>query len=147
MLTAAERMGASERVRGLTLPLAVSVFRYASAAANLAVVIYLAQLYGIRLGPVELLLGAAVASVANLAGVGLPAQVSFFAIIGPICLALGVPLELLPLLLAVETIPDIFRTVGNVSADLVVTAVASEHAGEAEEEAPLPVEASDSGRA
>jgi Na+/H+-dicarboxylate symporter len=147
MLTAAERMGASERVRGLTLPLAVSVFRYASAAANLAVVIYLAKLYGIRLGPVELLLGAAVASVANLAGVGLPAQVSFFAIIGPICLALGVPLELLPLLLAVETIPDIFRTVGNVSADLVVTAVASEHAGEPEAEALPAIEGSDSGRA
>jgi len=138
MLTTAEKLGASERVRGLVLPLAVSVFRYASVAANLAVVIYLAQLYGIALGPVELLLGAAVASIANLAGVGLPAQVSFFGIIGPICLALGVPLELLPLLLAVETIPDIFRTVGNVSADLVTVAVAAEHSGDAEETAPLP---------
>ncbi|MBW3618092.1 MAG: dicarboxylate/amino acid:cation symporter, partial [Proteobacteria bacterium] len=120
MLTAAERSGVSERVRDLVLPLAVSVFRYASVPANLAVVIYLAALYGIELGPVELLVGAAVAAVANLAGVGLPAQVSFFAIIGPVCLALGVPLELLPLLLAVETVPDIFRTVGNVTADLVV---------------------------
>jgi Na+/H+-dicarboxylate symporter len=54
-----------------------------------------------------------------------PAQVSFFAIIGPVCLALGVPLELLPLLLAVETVPDIFRTVGNVTADLVVTQAAT----------------------
>jgi Na+/H+-dicarboxylate symporter len=105
--------------------LAVSVFRYASVPANLAVVIYLAALYGIELGPVELLAGAAVAAVANLAGVGLPAQVSFFAIIGPVCLALGVPLELLPLLLAVETVPDIFRTVGNVTADLVVTQAAT----------------------
>lgn len=130
MITTATRLGASERVSGLVLPLAVSVFRYASVAANLAVVIYLAQLYGIRLDPATLLLGAAVASVANLAGVGLPAQVSFFAIIGPICLALGVPLELLPLLLAVETIPDIFRTVGNVSADLVATVVCAERSGD-----------------
>jgi Na+/H+-dicarboxylate symporter len=136
MLTAAERMGVSEPVRGLVLPLAVSVFRYGSVAANVAVVVYLAQLYGIRLGPPELLLGAAVASVANLAGVGLPAQVSFFAIIAPVCAALGVPLELLPLLLAVETIPDIFRTVGNVSADLIATAFAARgdqaRSGEAE---------------
>ncbi|MBW3618456.1 MAG: dicarboxylate/amino acid:cation symporter, partial [Proteobacteria bacterium] len=73
MLTAAERSGVSERVRDLVLPLAVSVFRYASVPANLAVVIYLAALYGIELGPVELLVGAAVAAVANLAGVGLPA--------------------------------------------------------------------------
>lgn len=130
MLTAAERMGVPERVRGLVLPLAVSVFRYASVPANLAVVIYLAALYGVELGPVQLVVGAAVAAIANLAGVGLPAQVSFFAIIGPVCLALGVPLELLPLLLAVETVPDIFRTVGNVSADLVVTAAADRFAPE-----------------
>jgi Na+/H+-dicarboxylate symporter len=138
-------MGVSEPVRGLVLPLAVSVFRYASVAANVAVVVYLAQLYGIRLGPPELLLGAAVASVANLAGVGLPAQVSFFAIIAPVCSALGVPLELLPLLLAVETIPDIFRTVGNVSADLIATAFAArgEEPGPAEGGEALPSAASD----
>jgi Na+/H+-dicarboxylate symporter len=147
MLSAAERMGVSEPVRGLVLPLAVSVFRYASVAANVAVVVYLAQLYGIRLGPPELLLGAAVASVANLAGVGLPAQVSFFAIIAPVCSALGVPLELLPLLLAVETIPDIFRTVGNVSADLIATAFAArgEEPGPAEGENALPSAASNVG--
>lgn len=143
MLLAAERMGIPERISGLVLPLAVSVFRYASVPANLAVVIYLAALYGVELGPMELLAGAAVAAVANLAGVGLPAQVSFFAIIGPVCLALGVPLELLPLLLAVETVPDIFRTVGNVTADLVVTSTATRFAppasAEAEPERPSPV--------
>ena len=147
MLKSAESLGTSERVRGLVLPLAVSVFRYASVAANVAVVLFLARLYGIEIGPMELVLAAAVASVANLAGVGLPAQVSFFAIIGPVCLALGVPLELLPLLLAVETIPDIFRTVGNVTADLVATQVASAHAGD-ESTADLPaVEGSDPARA
>ncbi|MNC80141.1 Sodium:dicarboxylate symporter family protein [compost metagenome] len=34
---------------------------------------------------------------------------------------MGVPLEMLPLLLAVEVIPDIFRTLGNVTADMAVT--------------------------
>jgi Na+/H+-dicarboxylate symporter len=41
----------------------------------------------------------------------------------PISLAMGVPLELLPLLLAVEVIPDIFRTLGNVTADVAATAI------------------------
>jgi len=140
MLTASERMGVPERVRGLTLPLAVSVFRYTSVAANMAVVVYLAALYGVELGPLELLAGAGVAAVANLAGVGLPAQVSFFAIIGPICLALGVPLELLPLLLAVETVPDIFRTVGNVTGDMAVTAIVGRDE-RAPEAAPEPARA------
>ena len=51
-------------------------------------------------------------------------QITFFTTTGPICLIMGVPLELLPILLAVETIPDIFRTVGNVTADMAVTCLA-----------------------
>ena len=58
----------------------------------------------------------------SVGSVGLPGQVSFFATIAPICLALGLPLDLLPILLAVEVIPDIFRTVGNVTADLTAAA-------------------------
>ena len=36
-------------------------------------------------------------------------------------LAMGVPIEALGLLIAVETIPDLFRTVGNVTMDTAVT--------------------------
>jgi Na+/H+-dicarboxylate symporter len=50
-------------------------------------------------------------------------ETSFFASIAPICIAMGVPLELLPLLLAVEVVPDIFRTLGNVTADLAVVRI------------------------
>ena len=38
-------------------------------------------------------------------------------------MALGVPIAPLALLVAVEMIPDIFRTVGNVTLDLAVTTV------------------------
>ena len=50
----------------------------------------------------------------------------------PISVALGVPIEPLALLLALETIPDTFRTLGNVVLDVAVTGVVSEH----EEAAP-----------
>jgi Na+/H+-dicarboxylate symporter len=36
---------------------------------------------------------------------------------------MGVPLELLALLVAVEMLPDVIRTVGNVTMDVAVTAV------------------------
>jgi Na+/H+-dicarboxylate symporter len=64
-----------------------------------------------------------VAFAVSISSVGLPGQVSFFVSVAPICIAIGAPIELLPLLLAVEVVPDIFRTVGNVSADLAVTAI------------------------
>jgi proton glutamate symport protein len=57
------------------------------------------------------------------AAVGLPGQVSFIVSMAPICLALGVPLDILPILLAVEVAPDIFRTLGNVTGDMAVTAI------------------------
>jgi Na+/H+-dicarboxylate symporter len=118
-------LAVSERVRSIVLPMAVSVFRLTSASANIAVALFVAALYGIHLGPAQIILGALVAAVVSLAAVGLPSQVSFFTAVGPVCLALGVPLDVLPLLLAVETVPDIFRTVGNVTADLAVTHIAA----------------------
>lgn len=107
----------------VVLPLAVSLFRASSAAANMAVAVYLAHLHGITIGPGVLAVGVVIAAIISLAAVGLPAQVSFFTTIGPVCLAMGVPIVVLPLLLAVETIPDIFRTLGNVTADLAVTRI------------------------
>ena len=51
--------------------------------------------------------------------------------IAPIALAMGVPIEPLALLIAVEVLPDITRTLGNVTWDVAVTGVASR--GEREE--------------
>jgi Na+/H+-dicarboxylate symporter len=102
--------------------MAVSVFRITSPAANLAVVIYCAALFGIEPSLAQYLAGAALAVAMSIAAVGLPGQITFFASIVPICAAMGVPVGALPLLLAVETIPDIFRTIGNVTADVGVTA-------------------------
>ncbi len=126
MMSAALRLGVTPASAGIVLPLAVSVFRAASAAANVAVAVYLAQVHGVALTPEALLLGALVAAGVSIGAVGLPAQVSFFAVIGPVCIAMGVPIVLLPLLLAIETVPDVFRTLGNVTSDLAVARLAGE---------------------
>ena len=67
----------------------------------------------------------AVGALVSLGSVSLPAQITFFASIAPVCAALGVPIAPLGLLIAVETIPDIFRTLGNVSMNLAATATVS----------------------
>lgn len=118
-------LGVSERVAGLVLPLAVAVFRLTSPVANLAVVLFVAAVYGVHPTLGQLASGMVVALAVSVGSVGLPGQVSFFSAVAPIGLAVGVPLELLPVLLAVEVIPDLFRTMGNVAADLAVTGVLS----------------------
>jgi proton glutamate symport protein len=55
--------------------------------------------------------------------VSLPGEVSYISSIAPIALALGVPIAPLGLLVAVEMIPDIFRTVGNVTHDVALASI------------------------
>lgn len=119
-----------ETSRSIVLPLAISLFRITSPPANLGVALYVAAMNGVALGPTQLIMGVLVAAIVSLAAVGLPSQITFFTTTGPICLALGVPVEALPLLLAVETVPDIFRTVGNVTADMAVARIVDQQ-GEA----------------
>ncbi len=110
-------------VADVVLPLAVAIFRFTSPVANLAVVFVLAHLYGIEPTPLEMAGAVVVAYAVSIASVGLPGQVSFIASIAPICFALGVPVDLLGILIAVEVIPDIFRTLGNTTADLAATSI------------------------
>jgi Na+/H+-dicarboxylate symporter len=77
-----------------------------------------------------------VAYAVSIAAVGLPGQISFIASIAPICLALGVPTEVLGILIAVEVIPDIFRTLGNVTGDLAATSILGRNAPREEDERP-----------
>ena len=120
---ARDSLGVSAATAGLVLPLAVAVFRITSTVANLAVCIYVAHLYGIPLSPGVLIAGSITALAISVGTVGLPGQVSFFASIAPIAIVMGLPLEVLPLLLAVEVVPDIFRTIGNVTADLAAARI------------------------
>jgi Na+/H+-dicarboxylate symporter len=130
MLAGAEKLGLKTGVPAVVLPLAVAVFRIAAPSSIVIVVLAMARLNGVEVGFAALATVVAMATLNTLVIAGLPNQVTFFAAYAPPALAAGVPIELLPLFLAVDTIPDMFYTVGNVTADLAVTAAV------AREEAP-----------
>lgn len=122
MLAACRNLGVRQTTADFVLPLAVALFRATSPAMNIAVVIYAAFLTGTDLTAASLAAGVGVALLTTLGSVSLPGTVSFVASTGPIALAMGVPIEPLALLVAVEMLPDIVRTVGNVTMDVAVTA-------------------------
>ena len=131
MLEAARTLRVPQRNADVTLPLAVALFRATGPAMNISVAIYVAYWMGIDLNAGNLIAGFAVASIASYWAVSLPGALSFVTSIAPIALAMGVPIEPLALLIAVEVVPDIFRTLGNVTWDVTVTGAASR--GEREE--------------
>lgn len=114
--------GVSARVAGLVLPLAVSLLRVTSPAGNMAVALYVARLNGVDLSFADIAAGAAVAGVISFGLVSLPSATTFLTALVPIALTMGVPVEMLPLLVAIETLPDISRTIGNVMGDMAATA-------------------------
>jgi Na+/H+-dicarboxylate symporter len=125
MLSGADRLGIPPASSGVVLPLAVAVFRATSPAMNVAVALYIAHWLAIPLSPWNVAAGVATAAILTLGSMSLPGQVSFVTSIAPIAMAMGVPIAPLALLVAVEALPDIVRTVGNVSMDLAVTATAT----------------------
>ncbi|MGH7471268.1 MAG: dicarboxylate/amino acid:cation symporter [Longimicrobiales bacterium] len=110
-----------EHVTGLVLPLAVSVFKYASPIVRIVGTLFVARLYGIELD---------VAETAGIAfGIG---ALSFYSpgipsggllVITPLYESLGLPIEGIGLLIALDAIPDMFLTTANVTGDMSVAAL------------------------
>jgi Na+/H+-dicarboxylate symporter len=128
MIEAVRKLGIRTQVSGVTLPIGVAMFRATQPAMNVAIAVYIAYWFNVPIEPANLAAAVAVGALVSLGSVSLPAQLTFFASVAPPAVALGVPLAPLGLLIAVETIPDIFRTLGNVSMNLAATATLARRA-------------------
>lgn len=133
MLAGARSLGVPVATAGVTLPLAVAIFRATGPAMNFAVAIYVARWFGVPLEPAALVLGTVVATLTSLGSVSLPGTVSYVGAIAPVAATIGAPVAPLGLLVAVETIPDIVRTLGNVMMDLATTALLARWEGDTNE--------------
>ncbi len=130
MLDSASRLGVRPATAEFVLPLAVAIFRATSPAMNMAVALYVAALAGVDISPAVAVIGVLVALIISVGSVSLPGSISFVVSIGPIALAMGVPIEPLALLVAVEMLPDIMRTLGNVTMNVAVTSAVDRRAGQ-----------------
>lgn len=121
MIEEAERIGLPDTITGFLLPLAVSVFRASSPIGNVVGVLFLARLYGVELGGAQLATVATTACLLSLSSPGIPG--GNVIIMAPVLMAAGVPLDGIGILLAVDTIPDMFRTATNITADMSVAVI------------------------
>ncbi|HSM97316.1 MAG TPA: cation:dicarboxylase symporter family transporter [Rhizomicrobium sp.] len=117
------KLGISDAVGGAVLPLAVSIFRFGVAFYQGTVVILLLHAAGMTIDPAKLAIVGAILILANLGIAGLPGAAVVAASWGAALGFLGLPLGLLPLLIAAVPLPDILLTVCNVTADLAVTSI------------------------
>jgi proton glutamate symport protein len=123
MLASSRTMRIGEEVSDVTLPIAVALFRATGPAMNVAVAFYVAHWLALQPSLAQMIAATAVGAVMSYGAVSLPGEVTYISSIAPIALALGVPIAPLGLLVAVEMIPDIFRTVGNVTHDVALASI------------------------
>jgi Na+/H+-dicarboxylate symporter len=123
MLSSARSMGIREEVSDVTLPISVALFRATGPAMNTGVAFYVAHWLGLEPTLAQMIAATAVGAVMSYGAVSLPGEVSYISSIAPIALALGMPIAPLGLLVAVEMVPDIFRTVGNVTHDVALASI------------------------
>jgi Na+/H+-dicarboxylate symporter len=121
MLTSARQLGIRDEVADVSLPIAVALYRATGPAMNTAVAVYVAYAVGLDPGPGAILAATAVGAVMSYPAISLPGEISYISSIAPIAIALGAPIAPLALLVAVEMIPDIVRTLGNVAHDVTLS--------------------------
>lgn len=121
--SADQRLGYPRNVVSLVLPMAVTLFRITSPVQYIAAACFVAWALGIELSGLQLAAAAGLSVAISLGSIGLPGQVSFMATVMPVTQSLGLPIAPLGLLLAVDTIPDVFATTGNVTGDLAATSL------------------------
>jgi Na+/H+-dicarboxylate symporter len=121
MMDSAERAGLPSSTSQLILPLAAAVFHFGSAIAQTVGVLFLARLFGVTLTTPQLLSAIFAVVLATFAVPGIPGG-SIIAMV-PVLAAANLPLEGIGILLAVDTIPDMFRTTANLTGAMTLTAV------------------------
>ncbi|KQM96503.1 dicarboxylate/amino acid:cation symporter [Sphingomonas sp. Leaf25] len=122
MILGARSLGIGDRDASVALPIAVAVFKITAPSNTLLVALTLAWMGGVAVSPVQIAMAIPLAVLSSLMILGLPGAISVYASAAPTVIALGAPIELLPILAAVDVIPDMARTVANVTYDLIVTA-------------------------
>jgi len=121
--SARQRLGYPTRLTALVLPMAVSLFRITSPAQYIAVASFIAWLYGVELSLAQYVVAIGISAALSMGSTGLPGQANFMTNNMPVTQGLGLPVEPLGVLLAIDTIPDIFCTVGNTTGDMTATSV------------------------
>ena len=125
MLESAHRANMPPMITGFVLPLAASVSRVGAAVAQPVGVLFLARLYGVTLSPAQFATIVFTVVATTFAVPGIPGG-SIIAMV-PVLTAVNLPVDGIGILLAVDTIPDMFRTTANVTGMMTLAAVLRKH--------------------
>jgi Na+/H+-dicarboxylate symporter len=132
---AGSHLGFPDSLRGFVIPLSSATFKLSGPLGSPVQLFILAKLYGIELDPVTLVTFVLGIMLVSFGTPGIPS--GGFMLRLPFFVAAGIPAEGFILTAALDAIPDIFKTVANVTGDMtVLTIVGSFTGGPPEQSVP-----------
>ena len=120
--------GVSNKISSFVLPLGATINMDGTALYECVAAMFIAQAYGIELGFVQQLVVVVTALLASIGAAGIP--MAGLVMMSVVLTAVGLPLEGVGLILAVDRILDMCRTVVNVFSDTCGTVVIAKSEGE-----------------
>jgi proton glutamate symport protein len=124
-----ENSGVSNKISSFTLPLGATINMDGTALYECVAVIFIAQAYGVELSVIQQIIVVVTALLASIGAAGIP--MAGLVMITIVLTAVGLPLEGVGLILAVDRILDMFRTTVNVWSDscgaVIIAKLEGEH--------------------
>ncbi len=128
MRAVTEKSGVSKKIASFVLPIGATVNMDGTALYECVAVVFIAQVYGFDLTFTAQLLIVLTALLASIGAASVP--MAGLVMMSIILSAVGLPLEAVGLILAVDRFLDMFRTATNVLSDSVGTVVVAKLQGE-----------------
>ncbi len=121
---AEKRLGVSSRVARFSQPLCITINMNACAAFILITVLFVSQSNGVAFSPLELISWILIATVAAIGNAGVP--MGCYMLSSAFLSAMGVPLQLLVIILPLYALIDMLESAINVWSDACVTAMVNQ---------------------
>jgi DAACS family dicarboxylate/amino acid:cation (Na+ or H+) symporter len=133
ILTAEQELGISPQVAGFVLPLGATMNMNGTALFEGATVLFLAQVFGVHLGLTQQLMVVLMSVITAIGVAGIPG--GSLPLLMMVLAMVGIPPEGIAIILGVDRLLDMSRTVLNVTGDLVTATLVERYCG-----VPIPLE-------
>ena len=129
--TVTERIGADESVASFTIPFGATVNMDGTAIMQGVATIFIANAYGIDLSMTQLMVVVVMATMASIGTAGVPS--AGMIMLQGVFLQVGLPVEGIAIILGIDRLLDMSRTIVNITGDATVTCIVSKSQGNFDE--------------
>ncbi len=129
--TTEKGLGVKKELAAFTIPLGATINMDGTAIMQGVATVFIAQLYGVSLGMPEFLTIILTATLASIGTAGVPGV--GLVMLSMVLTQVGLPVEAIAIILGIDRILDMCRTVVNITGDAVCTLIVAKQEGELDE--------------